>query len=803
VNESVRLISDRSSEWVQRLLVLAAERIKELAAPWYHRVLAAIVFLAAFCDLYQLNAEGYGNTYYAAAIKSMLQSWHNFFFVAFDPGGFVTIDKPPLGFWIQAASAKLFGFSGFSILLPEAIAGVVSVAILYHLVARAFGSVAGLLAALALALMPVSVVTNRNNTIDSLLTLVMLLAAWAVLKAAESGQRGWLLAGAALVGLGFNVKMLEAYLIVPALALLYLLAAPGRLQTRLKQLALAGAVLLVVSLSWVTIVDLTPASARPYVGSSQTNSEFELAFGYNGIQRLTGLFRGRGAPGRTTGAGRAPTGTSSDTPDASRGTTAPPNAGGGGFGFETGGPSPLRLINQELGGQVSWLLPLALLGLLASGWGIWGLGWRALLARLRWRPAASATESGGNVPVAGAAEASLRRRPQAFILFGMWFLTEMVFFSVAGFFHSYYMVTMAPAVGALFGIGVVQLWRDFQHGEQGSDWRGWLLPLAFVLTALVQVHILANYPTQSAMLAPIVLVLSLGAATVLLAVCVRRAREQVLATSGAAPPWGASLSALATPGLATPGLAARVPPRARDWLARMPSRLPIVTRTALVIGTGALLLAPTTWVAISIAHPSGNLPAAGPSQRNVFNANFGRNPGAGAGATDAARQPDDTTQVEARLVRYLEANRGTTRYLLATQSAMTASPFILQTGQPVMALGGFSGSDPILTTDELVQRVADHDVRYFLLQGGRPFSMGDLPPDVQDIFAGDGPFAGGLFGGASSAAALTRWITTNCAQVAPSAWGGTTSATGGRGDGGQLYDCGALAATNTQTHTHG
>ncbi len=591
--------------------------------------------------------------------------------------------------------------------------------------------------------------------------------------------------------------MLEAYLILPALALLYLLAAPGRLQTRLKQLALAGAVLLIVSLSWVTIVDLTPASARPYVGSSQTNSEFELAFGYNGIQRLTGLFRGRGAPGRTagagrTGGGRTPTGTSG-TSDVPRGTSAAPPAGGGGFGFETGGPSPLRLINQQLGSQVSWLLPLALLGLLASGW---GMRWRSLLARLRWRSAAFAAQGAGGAQVTSEAQAPLGRKQQAFILFGMWFLTEAVFFSVAGFFHSYYLVTMAPAVGALFGIGVVQLWHDFQRADQGTNWRGWLLPLAFVLTALVQAHILADYPAQSAVLTPIVLVLSLAAAAVLLAVCVRRAREQMMAPSVAAPPWGASL-----PALAAPGLAAHAPSWARDWLARVPRRLPIMTRTALVIGTGALLFAPTTWVAISIAHPSGNLPAAGPSQRNLFNAGVGR--GSGADRANPIAQPDETTQVEARLVRYLEANRGSTRYLLATQSAMTAAPFILQTGQPVMALGGFSGSDPILTADELAQRVSHHDVRYFLLQGNRPFSMGDLPPDVQDIFAGGGPLAGGPFGGASSGAALTRWITTNCVQVSPSAWGGTTTATGGRGAGGQLYDCGALATTYTQTHTRG
>src|SRR5690242_14464168 len=185
---------------------------------WHRLGLAAVLLLSAALNLYHLDRIGYGNQYYAAAVLSMLQSWHNFFFVSFDPGGFVSVDKPPLGFWIQAASAKLLGFSGLSLLLPEALAGVASVLVLFAIVRRVFGPVAGLLAAFALAVMPVSVVTNRNNTIDSLLVLAVLLAAWAVTRAVECGNWRWLLLGGALVGLGFNIKMLEAYLIVPALA---------------------------------------------------------------------------------------------------------------------------------------------------------------------------------------------------------------------------------------------------------------------------------------------------------------------------------------------------------------------------------------------------------------------------------------------------------------------------------------------------------------------------------------------------------------------------------------------------------
>lgn len=247
---------------------------------WSRLALAGVMLVSIFMNFYQLGQSGFGNLYYAAAIRSMLDNLHNFFFVSFDPGGFVSIDKPPLGFWLQAASAKIFGFTPFSIFLPQALAGVLSVLLLYHLVRRHFGVTAGLLAALALAISPISVLTNRNNTIDSTLVLVMLLGAWAVLRAAERGKLRWLLLCAVFVGLGFNIKMLEAYLVVPAYGLLYLLAAPRRIWVRIGHLALAGLLMLTISLSWAVAVDLTPAASRPYVGSSQNNSEISLALGY-------------------------------------------------------------------------------------------------------------------------------------------------------------------------------------------------------------------------------------------------------------------------------------------------------------------------------------------------------------------------------------------------------------------------------------------------------------------------------------------------------------------------------------------
>src|SRR6516162_3311899 len=257
---------------------------------WHRLGLGGVLLLAAVLNFWRLDSLGFANSYYASAIRSMLDSWHNFFFVSFDPGGFVSIDKPPLGFWLQAASARIFGFTPFSIFLPQALAGVLSVLLLYYLVRRHFGVVAGLLAASALAISPISVLTNRNNTIDSTLVLVMLLGAWAVIRAAESGKLRWLLLCAVFVGLGFNVKMLEAYLVVPAYGLLYLLAAPCSIWVRIGHLALAALLMLTISLSWAVAVDMTPAASRPYVGSSQNNSEISLALGYNGIQRLLGQF---------------------------------------------------------------------------------------------------------------------------------------------------------------------------------------------------------------------------------------------------------------------------------------------------------------------------------------------------------------------------------------------------------------------------------------------------------------------------------------------------------------------------------
>jgi len=641
------------------------------------------MLISIFMNFYQLGQNGFGNTYYASAIRSMLDSWHNFFFVSYDPGGFVTVDKPPLGFWLQAASTKIFDFTAFSLFLPQAVAGILSVLLLFHLVKRHFGFVAGLLAALALAISPISVVTNRNNTIDSTLVLTMLLGAWSVMKAAETGKWRWLMLTAVIVGIGFNIKMLEAYLVVPAYGLLYLLASPRSLRMRILQLFVAALVMLTISLSWVVAVDMTPASQRPYVGSTQNNSEISLAIGYNGVQRLLGNFGfggsngGAGNQGGTTRSTQPSTGTSNtgSTGQPPQGFTGQPpegfNGGNGGPGsstgmFNTGNPGLLRLFNEPLGGQIVWLLPLALLGILALSW----------QRRPQFRE---------------------NRQQQSLILWGVWLLTMAVFFSAASFFHQYYLSTLAPAICALFGIGVVVMWKDYRR----SGWRGWLLPVALLVTVLEQIHIIVSNPSWGTWLIPCIAVSCTIAALIL--------------------------------------FVARLFP-----LLKL-NRSTLIT--ALGVGLMGLMLTSAVWSAVpAIENLAPDLPTAGPTTSGM---------GGGFGGTGGTNSRDTA------LISYLEAHQGNAKYLVAVSSSNQADSIILATNKPVMALGGFSGSDPILTTSQLATLVNNGTVRYFLLGSG---------------------------GGPDGSSSLTTWVTQHCSAVSSSALQ-SSSTSNGPGGASQLYSC--------------
>ena len=272
----------------------------------------ALVLIAALSfglNFFAISKLGYGNAYYAAAIKSMTESFHNFFYVSFDPAGMVSVDKPPLALWIQALFVLAFGYHGWAMLLPQALAGTGSCLIMYALTAKYFGRPAGLISSLVLALTPAVVVASRNNTMDMQLIFVLLVATWFLFKSIECSRWRYLFLAALFVGLGFNIKMLQAYMILPAVALIYLIFAREKFLRRVIAGLISLLIMATVSFAWVLAVDLTPASSRPYVGSSTNNTVWELIIGHNGLERLYGQGMGGGNGfGGGPGFGNAPGG---------------------------------------------------------------------------------------------------------------------------------------------------------------------------------------------------------------------------------------------------------------------------------------------------------------------------------------------------------------------------------------------------------------------------------------------------------------------------------------------------------------
>jgi len=454
----------------------------------HHLALAAVLALSALLNTYRLSQNGYANIFYSAGIKSMLRSLHNFLFVSFDPGGLIMIDKPPLGLWAQAASAKLFGLSPLSLLLPEAIAGVLAVALLYRILAGRFGRLAALAGALALAVFPSFVAVSRDNGVDPLLILLMILACDAGLRAVETGRWRTLLWCALLVGLAFNTKTLAAYLVIPGIAVAYVLLAPGSIPRRGMQLLASGALMVAISFSWITFVDLTPASARPFVGGSTNNSELGLTFEYNGFGRVEGQVGGPGKIPAGTGAlvpaSPAPRsrGRARRAPNAPAAVVAPrrPATLSNGrarnpipFG---GPPRPLRLFGVGLGDQGGWILPFAFVGLI-------GASLVVLLGRRRSPGAQARTDSGR------AQEGRRDPRLAALLILGGWFLVEAGVLSLSkGIVHPYYVSALGPGAAAMAGAGLVAFIELSKRGRW--DWRRLLGPLAIAATVAAQLVLL-------------------------------------------------------------------------------------------------------------------------------------------------------------------------------------------------------------------------------------------------------------------------------------------------------------------------
>jgi 4-amino-4-deoxy-L-arabinose transferase-like glycosyltransferase len=752
--------------------------------------LILIVLLAAFLNGYNIWTDKYVNTYYTTAVASMLENFHNFFFASLDSAGSVTIDKTPLTFWIQTISAYIFGLHGWSVILPQALAGVGSVLLLYRMVKPTFGLAAARISALAMACTPIAAAVSRTNNIDSMLVFTLLVAASLLFRGIKRSSSWSLLGAFAVVGLAFNMKMIQAYMVLPALYLLYLLAVKMGWKKKIGVLAGATAIMLVISLSWAIIVDSIPASERPYIGSSNTNSVLELALGYNGLSRLTGDRSGGsvgGTPSQTEGTknlsgngaagangnggsavqnGNQATNRNSMTTETGNGQGQPrgfggnggqdrnlgpggkggaggsggnggpggpggnggqngnfgpggnggpggpgdnggqngnfgpggnggqggPGGNGSGSSFGTGQKGPLRLFQSGLSGQASWLIPFAAVGAVL------------LLAGLRRR--------------------NLTQKHKETLFWLAWLVPGMIFFSMAGFFHQYYLIMLAPPIAALVGAGWTELWDSYRNR---SGWQSWLLPAAVVLTVALQWYIIHPYDSK------------IG--------------------SG----WSI--------GIATAGVILTI---LLVMLKLKQSDLKI-SRIAAIAGLLVLLIGPLYWAATPITYGvNSQTPIAGPGTSKGFG---GMNPGGNGpvgmnqGGTnqtgtnqtgtnqDGMRQdggaPKDDSQsgVDEKALTYLEAHNTGEKYLFAAMNYKTAAPYMIDARASVVILQGFKASDPVYTVDKLAAMVAKGEVKYFMIGGG----------------------GGGMGGGGDSNSELTQWITEHGTEVPSTDWQSTST----------------------------
>jgi 4-amino-4-deoxy-L-arabinose transferase-like glycosyltransferase len=596
-------------------------------AAWVLPATAGVLALAAVLYIVNLSVSGYANVYYSGAAWAASQSWSAWFMGSIDPANFITVDKPPLATMVMGLSVRLFGLSSASILLPQALMGVGVVALTMATVRRTFGAPASIIAGLVTALTPAAVLIFRYNNPDALLTLLLVGAAYALVRALESDRLRWLVLAGVLVGLGFNTKLLQAYLVLPVFAITFALCAPGSIMRRAVGLGVALVAVVAGSVWWVAAMEIIPASARAYIGGSTNNSALDLVLGYDGLGRIFG--QGGGGAG-----GGGP-------------------QGGGGF---SGTPGILRLFNSQLGGQIAWLLPASVAGLIAG-----------LISRFR-APRTDLARAG-------------------FLMWGLWLAIHAVVFSfMSGVIHSYYVVAMAPAVGALVGGGVVAMWR----ARGRFPWAGLLLGLALLGSAGIAWMLLDRTPDFAPGLGLVVVVVSV----MVLSIVALRPR----------------------------------PDRARVQLA------------ALGLGLAVLLAGPAAYAVDTMTNAhSGGDPSAGPAS-----ASSGGGPGGPGGLSGAPGGAPGGFgggmggSLDAATLDYLVANQGSAKWLVAVGNATSASQVELSTGKAVMAMGGFTGSDNAPTLAGLRALIASGELRFVAVEGG-----GGGPQ-------GGGAMGGGPGGGSSS-----------------------------------------------------
>jgi 4-amino-4-deoxy-L-arabinose transferase-like glycosyltransferase len=642
---------------------------------WAGIALAALLIGTAVLYLWGLGASGWANTYYSAAVQAGTKSWKAFFYGSTDSSNFITVDKTPASLWPMELTARIFGVNSWSILVPQALEGVAAVALLYATVKRWFGPGAGLLAGAVLALTPVSVLMFRYNNPDALLVLLLVASAYTMTRALEAGKTRWLVLTGALVAFAFLAKELQAFLVLPALGLVYLVAGPPNLVKRLWQLVLLVVSMIVAGGWWVAIVQLTPASARPYIGGSQNNSFWNVLFGYNGFGRLSGNENG--------------------------------SVGGvGPIGGRWGPTGLTRLFNASFGGEAAWLLPAALVLLVAAF-------------------------------VVSFPRARTDRTRAALILWGSWLVVTGIAFSYGrGIIHEYYTIALAPAIGALVAIGATTLWRERQH---------WLARVTLggtvILTAVWSRALLHRVPTWHPALRSFVLVAGVIVGT---AIAVTPARVGRVATALAAcgvaiALTGTTAYALATANHAHSGAIPLSGPASAQGLG-----------ANIGPGRGPRFGAPPNFGGGNFQFPprfgNGNTGGGNFTLPPQFaNPNFGgggfggggRGGGALGGLLNGGNPGKDITAM-------LRAGAPGYHWTAAAVGANTAAGFQLASDEPIMAIGGFNGTDPAPTLAQFQEYVRAHKIHYFI-GGGNGF----------------GGAGGGFTPGGSTTGSIASWVAAN------------------------------------------
>jgi 4-amino-4-deoxy-L-arabinose transferase-like glycosyltransferase len=624
--------------WARRLV-----RGADTTARWERPALLGLLAVAAILYLWNLSESGWANSFYSAAVQAGASNWEAFFYGSSDAANSITVDKPPASLWLMALSVRAFGLSSFSILLPEALMGVATVGVVYATVRRAFSARTALLAGGVLALTPVAALMFRFNNPDALLVLLLTLATYFTVRGIESGKIRWVLWAGAMIGFGFLTKQLQAFVVLPALAGVYLVAAPGTVWRRVWHSLLALGAVVVSAGWWVAVVELVPASMRPYIGGSQNNSFLELTFGYNGFGRLTGS-----ETGSVTGGG----------------------GGGNTTGGQWGATGILRLFSEEIGGQITWLLPAALVLLLVA------------------------------LIVMRGPRGDLKRA--TLLLFGgSLVITALVFSFAEGIFHAYYTVALAPALAAVVAMGASVLWSYRAEG-----WAKIVAAVVVLGTVTWAFILLSEASAWLPWLRWVVLVLGVGAAVLLL--LPPRGKRMLVGTIAAA--LTASLLAPAAYTIETVATA------------HSGSIVTAGPTVASSMGGGG---------GFGGGAPGGNFGGAAGARGGFAGgrAGTGTQPGAagggttggfaargnfGAGGQGGAGSLLNSATVGGALSKLLTANASKYTWVAAAVGSNSAAGYQLATQEAVMPIGGFNGSDPSPTLAEFKADVAAGKIHYFI-----------------------------------------------------------------------------------------